>query len=125
MDVRQSKIVSYLASYAGTKATPQFGQLELRRDLQLEPLDLVLFGLDLEQSADSPFPFESLDHVKTVSDLLLVVMQWLADEARAAHAEDPEAALDELEDREDWKRATRADFSAASKRSSTGQAPST
>ena len=93
MDVRQSKIVSYLAGYAGMKPTPQFGELDLQRDLRLEPLDLVLFGLDLEQTVESPFPFEALHHVKTVSDLLLVVTQWLADDARAPHAGDPEAAL--------------------------------
>lgn len=92
MDVQESKIVSYLAGYAGMKPTPHFVELDLRRDLRLEPLDLVLFALDLEQGVKSPFPFEALHHVKTVSDLLLVVTQWLAADARAPHSGDPEAA---------------------------------
>lgn len=85
MAVQQRKIVSYLAGYAGLMPAPPFGQLDLRRDLRLEPLDLVLFGLDLERNAESPFPFEAFDHVKTVSELLLVVERWLADGER--HAE--------------------------------------
>ena len=105
MDVQRSKIVSYLASYAGMKPTADFGALDLHGDLRLEPLDLVLFALELEQNADSPFPFEALDHVKTVSDLLLVVTKWLADEARA-----------EIDDR---------GTSAAYSRSSKAQGPST
>jgi acyl carrier protein len=47
-------------------------------DLGLDPLDLVLFVLRLEEftGADDEFPLLGLDHAETVGDLVALVDVW-------------------------------------------------
>ena len=84
MDGRQAKILGLLATYVSLKPSELFTGLELRRDLQLEPLDVVLFALDLETGREPAFPFERLDGVRTVGELLTLVTGWLDEDAREA-----------------------------------------
>ncbi len=86
MDARQAHILGLLAAYVDLKPSQLITRLELRRDLQLEPLDVVLFALDLETGRELPFPFEALDGARTVADLLDVVSSWLEAEAREARS---------------------------------------
>jgi acyl carrier protein len=44
----------------------------VERDLGMDPLDLVLIGLRLEDVASAAFPFERLEGVETVGDLIEV-----------------------------------------------------
>ena len=48
----------------------------LDRDLGLDPLDLVLVVLRLEEIENAEFPVGDLEHVATVEDLVDVVRQW-------------------------------------------------
>ena len=82
MDAKQAQILGLLASYVDLKPSQLFKGLELHRDLQLEPLDVVLFALDLETGRELPFPFEALDRTKTVGELLGLVASWLDADAR-------------------------------------------
>ena len=68
-----------LAHYLGQGQTALFPRLELRRDLGLEPLHLVLFLLALEESDQFVFPFEELQYVSTVDELVQLVSAWLDD----------------------------------------------
>jgi hypothetical protein len=44
--------------------------IELRDDVELMPLEIVLVALDVEQSTARPWPVEELASVRTVGDLL-------------------------------------------------------
>jgi acyl carrier protein len=59
-----------LADHLGWPEGQIHPALELRRDLNLLPLDLVLIALRLEDVASMHFPAERLDSVATVSDLV-------------------------------------------------------
>jgi acyl carrier protein len=48
----------------------------LDADLGLDPLDLVLVALRLEEIEDAEFPVAQLEMVRTVSDLVDVVRDW-------------------------------------------------
>jgi acyl carrier protein len=48
----------------------------LEADLGLDPLDLVLVVLRLEESEDAEFPVADLEAVTTVADLVGVVRGW-------------------------------------------------
>jgi len=48
----------------------------LEADLGLDPLDLVLVALRLEEIEDEEFPVADLETVTTVSDLVAVVRAW-------------------------------------------------
>ena len=66
-----------LAHYFGIDAHARFRELHVKHDLRLEPLDLVLFVLELEEPDGPPFDFGSLDHVVDVNDLVELVSAWL------------------------------------------------
>lgn len=51
----------------------------LEEDLGLDPLDLVLVVLRLEELGDIEFPVADLEGIRTVSDLVDVVRAWCAD----------------------------------------------
>jgi acyl carrier protein len=53
-------------------------RLDLRRDLGMDPLDLVLVALDLEEIEGDEFPVADLESVRTVADLERLVRIWLA-----------------------------------------------
>ena len=61
---------------------------DLRKDLGLDPLDLVLVVLRLEDDADVEFPVAELEHVDTLDDLARLVRRWSKREAslRASRA---------------------------------------
>ena len=65
-----------LARFLGLELSALALNQELRRDLRLAPLDLVLFCLELEHGYDLPFPFEALEHTHTVFELLELVSVW-------------------------------------------------
>lgn len=48
----------------------------LEEDLGLDPLDLVLVVLRLEEIGDGEFPVDELVGIKTVKDLAAVVRNW-------------------------------------------------
>jgi acyl carrier protein len=49
---------------------------ELQRDLGLDPLDLVLLALDLEETYRAEFPMAELELVRTVGDLSTLARAW-------------------------------------------------
>lgn len=49
---------------------------DLARDLGLDPLDLVLVVLRLEEMAEAEFPVADLEHTKSVQDLVSLVRTW-------------------------------------------------
>ncbi len=52
---------------------------ELDRDLGLDPLDLVLIVLRLEELNEIEFPVADLEGIATVGDLAEVVRAWCSD----------------------------------------------
>ena len=48
----------------------------LKEDLSLDPLDLVLVALRLEEVGDSEFPVAALADVQTVADFVDAVRAW-------------------------------------------------
>lgn len=64
----------------------------IEEDLGLDPLDLVLVVLRLEELGEVEFPVAELEGIRTVGDLVAVVRRWCGEEE-----EDEEA--DEEEDR--------------------------
>jgi len=48
----------------------------LNEDLGLDPLDLVLVVLRLEELAEAEFPVADLEHASTVADLVALVTRW-------------------------------------------------
>jgi acyl carrier protein len=49
---------------------------DLRRDLGLDPLDLVLVALRLEEGAVDEFPIAELETVRTIDDFAKLVRRW-------------------------------------------------
>jgi acyl carrier protein len=58
-------------------------QKTVQEDLELDPLDLVLIALRIEELERIEFPIARLEYVRTVGDIVKIV--------RAAHAGDAEA----------------------------------
>jgi len=48
----------------------------LDEDLGLDPLDVILIVIRLEEQAGVEFPVGSLDHVRTVRDLAEAIREW-------------------------------------------------
>ena len=57
----------------------------LEADLGLDPLDLVLVVLRLEEIEDAEFPVADLETVITVADLVGVVRAWSRSERSGIH----------------------------------------
>lgn len=51
-------------------------QQRLKEDLSLDPLDLVLVALRLEEIGGSEFPVDTLANVSTVADFVDTVRAW-------------------------------------------------
>jgi acyl carrier protein len=79
---RRSEVALSLARYVGAAPGEALARRELRRDLGLEPLDLVLFVLDLEESDRIAFRVEELADTVTAGDLIKTVSGWLEDHDR-------------------------------------------
>lgn len=101
---RRSQVAAALSHYLGIGQSELFRRLELRRDLGLEPLDLVLFVLDFEETGGLAFPFEELEHATTVGALVELLTGWLEDYDR----EERLALEDEPEDSGAWSTGDRA-----------------
>ena len=76
---RRSQVTDALTHYLGLGKQDPLPSLELRRDLGFEPLDLVLFVLAFEEAEGLVFPFESLEEVTRVGELVDIVAAWLDD----------------------------------------------
>jgi acyl carrier protein len=63
----------------------------LQRDLELDPLDLVLIALRIEDIVGLEFPIARLEGVRTVGDMVGIVKAM-----RAASFDEPVFTLDEL-----------------------------
>lgn len=50
--------------------------MQLDEELGLDPLDLVLVVLRLEELGDAEFPIAALEGIRTVGDLVSVVRSW-------------------------------------------------
>jgi hypothetical protein len=71
-----ARVAQALTHYFGIDAHARFRDLHLKRDLGLEPLDLVLFALELEEADGPPFEFAALEHVVYVQDLIELLGRW-------------------------------------------------
>ncbi len=67
-----SALAQQCASGWGTGLTSS----ELEAELVLEPLNLVLVALRLEEGAAAEFPIERLEGIHTVAQLAAVVAEW-------------------------------------------------
>jgi acyl carrier protein len=62
---------------------------DLRADLKLYSLDLVLIALGLEREGGSEFPIAWLDTVRTVAELSAITVAWMDRGRRSRHARRP------------------------------------
>ena len=96
---RRSEVEISLAHYLGVAPGAWLGGRELHRDLGLEPLDVVLFVLDLEDSQGETegltFPFEQLEQARTAGELITIVASWLEQYDRGERLADADDALRE------------------------------
>jgi acyl carrier protein len=65
-----------IARRLGTAPRRILGAHDLQHDLGLDPLDLVLVALDLEEIENDEFPIAKLETVRTVEDFARVVRVW-------------------------------------------------
>jgi acyl carrier protein len=65
-----------LARRLGTVPDRILGAHDLAHDLGVDPLDLVLVALDLEELGRDEFPIAKLETVRTVDDLSRLVCSW-------------------------------------------------
>jgi hypothetical protein len=96
---RRSEVEISLAHYLGVAPGSWLGGRELHKDLGLEPLDVVLFVLDLEDSQGESqgltFPFEQLEQTRTAGELITTVASWLEDYDRNERLANSEEELAE------------------------------
>jgi hypothetical protein len=94
---RRSEVETSLAHYLGVAPGAWLAARELHKDLGLEPLDLVLFVLDLEDSQGErralTFPFEQLERTRTAGELITTVASWLEDYDRSERLADSDDEL--------------------------------
>lgn len=64
----------------------------LEEDLGLDPLDLVLVVLRLEELGEVEFPVADLEGIRTVGDLVAVVRRWCGEEEEEEEEEERSAA---------------------------------
>ena len=83
----ESQVAHALAHYFGIDAHARFRELQLKRDLGLQPLNLVLFVLELEEADGPPFDFAALDAAVDVDDLIDLVSTWLSQRDAALRQE--------------------------------------
>jgi|SRR6185369_481698 len=80
---RKFQVSQALAHYVGLGQSELFPRLELRRDLGLEALELVWFVTAFEEDQTLSFPFEQLEYVTVVDDLVQLLTEWLDDHDRS------------------------------------------
>jgi hypothetical protein len=86
----EARVARALIHHFYIQSHERFRELRLKEDLGLEPLDLVLFVLDLEHTNDPPFDYAALDGATTVGELVTLVAAWfrVCDDARREQAVD-------------------------------------
>ena len=84
MNFHSAHVAHALAHYLGITQGLGFRELRLKRDLGLEPLDLVLFVLELEDPEQQPFDYAELDGLDTVGQMVDLVGHWLGSAERAS-----------------------------------------
>lgn len=65
----ETAVLHAVASHAELNASEVRLHQDLERDLHMQPLDLVVIALTLEDEEHFAFPFERLADVRTVRDL--------------------------------------------------------
>ncbi len=65
----EAAVVLAVAAHAEMNANDVRLHQDLHRDLHMQPLDLVVIALTLEDTQHLAFPFEQLADVRTVRDL--------------------------------------------------------
>ncbi len=65
-----------IARHMGRNGTTVHAAQRLDEDLGLDPLDLILIVIRLEDQAGVEFPVGSLDQVRTVRDLADAIRLW-------------------------------------------------
>lgn len=93
MRARKAQVTSALAEYVGIPEQRLLPGLLLKRDLSLEPLDLVVFVIAFQELDDLDFPFEALEQAKLVSDLVELVAAKLEQLDRAETWVDDDAPV--------------------------------
>ena len=76
VDVQLEVVRSALALHLSVDPTAIELEHRLEADLGLDPLDLVLVVLRLEEIEGAEFPVADLETVTTVADLVSVVREW-------------------------------------------------
>ncbi len=65
-----------IARHLGSKCKEVHASQRLDEDLGLDPLDVILIVIRLEDEAGIEFPVGSLDRVRTVRDLAEAIREW-------------------------------------------------
>lgn len=65
-----------IARHVGPKHAEVHASQRLDEDLGLDPLDVILIVIRLEEQAGVEFPVGSLDGVRTVRDLAEAIRDW-------------------------------------------------
>jgi acyl carrier protein len=90
----QFEIVRFaLALHLGVDSEELELHHRLEADLGLDPLDLVLVALRLEEIEDAEFPVARLEMVHTVGDLVDVVRDWASPDHTATVPPPPPARM--------------------------------
>jgi acyl carrier protein len=78
MNPTNAVVHAALAAHIGIEPKAIEDTQRLGQDLGLDPFDLVLVSLKLEETVPSPveFPIESLENVGTVGDLTELFSRW-------------------------------------------------
>lgn len=82
-DIHGTLVRHALATHLCTPLDALVDAHRLEDDLGLDPLDLVLIMLDLEQRLGAEFPIARLENARTVGDIVRLVGQWMG--ARRVH----------------------------------------
>jgi len=80
--IAQSSVRLAIARHIDVPPSELRSTHHLSRDLGLDPLDLVLVALRLEEGADVEFPIAELESVHTVDDFAELVQAWAEREGR-------------------------------------------
>jgi acyl carrier protein len=65
-----------IVRHVGPKCGSVHASQRLDEDLGLDPLDVILIVIRLEEQAGVEFPVGSLDQVRTVGDLADAIREW-------------------------------------------------
>lgn len=95
MDVHTEIVRFALALHLDADVTDIQLDHRLERDLGLDPLDLVLVVLRLEEIEGGELPVADLESVMTVRDLVDVVRSWASPDRSATLPPPPRADLDQ------------------------------